>query len=780
MLIEVQCTSCQMKYHADEKVAGKRVRCKHCGSAFDVPALPRGSESSDLVEGFGSSEEAPDGSPTIMRHETSGLRPDWADARLERNGGAPPSVLDLAGDARGPSFRANLPLEYPLADVVDRFGPIVLTLLGLGWVTLLSLTADDAPRAWAGPARALVVLAIFSLLTFPIGLASVRRAMRAVKVELPGGEKLRAFGSFAIGFALAYAMWRGGGIGGLIFGTILGAGTAGGAIWVLFRLRSEEAPLAFAYVAGGLGTGMAGLVLAMVGLNAVIWAGMHSAGVAHTLGNSPLGEQFSWKIDRSEGSQSPESDVISASPAVGRDPAGTTAPPSGEGTIAANPPAHVPVPGAGARLGDAPIGPQDGTARPTPPVPVGPDEVDTAGGSIFATVPTTRSRGSAPRVDRHGMPNRPDVYAPPRVPDPVPPAPNRGTRAAVEWGSPVIAEMRTTDLGPGSGILLPPVGGSSLGVVRELSATEDVIERWTTAPAVKALEQARFSHSARARGERYLLSPDGDLLVRMVDFPKVGAQVWSFSQNRVIQTIEMGTPTLLGFIDESRFAAYRHEQSGGREVTGIALYDAKTGKPSRGVRTPVIADVGAGNPVFSRDGRLLAVVAPSPRNEEPQILVFDLIAPGPLELVNPMRVLRVNAGRWLPLVGVAFSADGSRLAALFEENNNALLTGWKFTEPKPIFEHVYPAGLLPAAAGQARAAGYAGQALDWLENGETLLGYGRALVDAASGKLLIDLQPPDLASHRIVDATTIQLIQQNPWRITIAKLDAKKVAALKN
>ena len=38
MAIKVQCTSCGHSYQVPESLAGKKVKCKHCGKVFAIPS----------------------------------------------------------------------------------------------------------------------------------------------------------------------------------------------------------------------------------------------------------------------------------------------------------------------------------------------------------------------------------------------------------------------------------------------------------------------------------------------------------------------------------------------------------------------------------------------------------------------------------------------------------------------------------------------------------------------------------------------------------------------
>src|SRR4051794_8935391 len=38
MAISIECTHCHKRYNAPDSMAGKKVKCKHCGKVFAIPA----------------------------------------------------------------------------------------------------------------------------------------------------------------------------------------------------------------------------------------------------------------------------------------------------------------------------------------------------------------------------------------------------------------------------------------------------------------------------------------------------------------------------------------------------------------------------------------------------------------------------------------------------------------------------------------------------------------------------------------------------------------------
>src|SRR5262245_45902518 len=134
MPILAECNSCGRQYQAPEEMAGRVVRCKQCGTAFQIPG---GDEPND---------------PETDLNEL---------AELERSHHSVPGYDAEAGDdpdapAEEPasiSARRNVRFSFPLAKELDHWGPTLLTLGGLLWLGTIYFQNDETKVLWIPAAR---------------------------------------------------------------------------------------------------------------------------------------------------------------------------------------------------------------------------------------------------------------------------------------------------------------------------------------------------------------------------------------------------------------------------------------------------------------------------------------------------------------------------------------------------------------------------------------------------------------------------------------------------
>ncbi|MGH7215462.1 MAG: hypothetical protein ACREIT_11920, partial [Tepidisphaeraceae bacterium] len=540
---------------------------------------------------------------------------------------------------------------------------------------------------------------------------------------LPPPVGMRAFGSFALPYALTYVLWTvAGDVGGLISGLILGLVLAGAIIWVLFHPEQREAPVTFgAVTAGYVGAVLVGGFI-LWGANVLIFNILNEKQQAHTVPTSPFGPTFAW--------DAPEPDE----PKTPTAPPRTPPRPSVAGTDLNAPQVSPPeVVGPSAVPPVAPPGPTPSTTAPSHVAVVEtpettPDEspftattkpVDAQGGTVKASVvdasqatPEAAPKGTTPVTvfDPEVEPNATSV---PRDPESV------------------VVEVVQSKLGVFDRIIYPfDDSGKWMAVVRRLGAGEDAVERWQLSPVMEKQGEVRFRHEPHVQ-DRYILSPNGDHLVRIVNWPRLSAQVWSFEAARVSRNIELdekfGSPELVDFVGEDEFAI--HWERG--PTHGLEMWNARTFQ--RGKQVAVTAfDNSPGNLAISPEGRFIAMAAKGAG--EAQLQIYDRVTTKALKRLPVISLDR----RWpVRPSGLEFSPDGSKIAALFEQNNNGLIVCWKIADGRIVAEHIYPAGVLPDGGGApqhgndggggevmignrnvATFVGHSGRAFEWLSSGD--------------------------------------------------------------
>src|SRR4051812_34386532 len=277
MPIQIQCSGCGKQYQAQGHLAGKKIRCRQCGTVFVIPGLLDMPEPDDPLKQLAALEQSFGGDSTIITHSPSPDLPIPDDIQIST--GAP--------------FRHNSRLTYPGAAAVDRGLPIVLLVGGVLWVVLTALHTDAAKPALAA-ARLGVMFCTYLALIFPMGLKGMQLAGRDLGFHLPRTSTWRALATFMPMFALGAVMWMigDGALSALIVGLVVGFVLSVGAMWLLFRLQPRELPGAAGYAGGmvALAVGIAAGVL--IGLNALLSSALVSLHKQDALAGSPFGVGF--------------------------------------------------------------------------------------------------------------------------------------------------------------------------------------------------------------------------------------------------------------------------------------------------------------------------------------------------------------------------------------------------------------------------------------------------------------------------------------------------------
>jgi len=301
-----------------------------------------------------------------------------------------------------------------------------------------------------------------------------------------------------------------------------------------------------------------------------------------------------------------------------------------------------------------------------------------------------------------------------------------------------------------------------MAVVRERSPLEDSVERWNATSMTKHGE-VRFRHNA---GERpnYILSPNGDFLVRVVDWPQKAAQVWSFEDRRVARSIQLndqalGKPELVGFVDNERFLVmWRNAQTLGFQIINAKTPAAKV--IGFGVNN---FESSPGNPTISPDGRFVALAARA--EGEVQLQIIDIAT---TKTVKRLKISSLDRRWQVKPSGIAFAPDMSQVGVLFEHEDNALVLTWKFPSGVSIAQHIYPAGVLPEQPARLPR----GRVFDYLGGHDAFLLYGQTILNAAEGGNLGELPLSDGRVQRLLDKDTLHVV-------TSDETDARRLVVLK-
>src|SRR5437870_527369 len=145
MATEVACPNCRTRYAVTPALAGKQVRCKHCGTVFAVPAqVPAQHRPAPPQQSPGSQPHRPPYDSAAMSRISSNETIAAADyVEDEPNfDAAVPSDLQTA------FWRPSRPFDFPLGRWLDRWLAPILFVGCAGWAVFESFRDDVTGRGW--------------------------------------------------------------------------------------------------------------------------------------------------------------------------------------------------------------------------------------------------------------------------------------------------------------------------------------------------------------------------------------------------------------------------------------------------------------------------------------------------------------------------------------------------------------------------------------------------------------------------------------------------------
>ena len=763
--ISIQCVHCHKRYNAPATMAGKKVKCKHCGKVFAIPLDAGAQGEADAGLSAVGAEAHDTGAPIAPASgsRTGGTMPAVRDAssklgaaksRMERNASA--TEIDFADDRPSYSLRPSVSYAFPGADVLEQIAPPIMILLGLGWLGFVAYTTNYTNADWVGIVRVVAYVGLSLGLAFPLGYWAIKRASRIDRFMLPPKPGTKALACMSLGFAFALILWLSGqSVGMLVAGTFLGLLVALGATWFLFRLQPRELGNAL----GGVGAALVGSVviayLALFGVHTVFAVAMAKSGT-NTLNKSPMGPTFAWdvpivddkpkrkavvKLPPPTTTESPEQITINTT-----QPVTTTAPSTTQPVVAQGTPDQVK--------------PNDpGTAKPVDPA------------NALAQGPGGE---------------KPPITSTPKPPEGTDGTPGNGSSAPAVVDSPLVAKATPiAALTAGSQVFFPPTGASEVGVVRRTTSGDEQVDFYTGHPLAKADVHPDPFVVEKKVGQNYVLSPNGETMARLTSFPLTGLQLVSTSTGKETKTIpldgEGAQPYLIGY-GGGNDAVVIMWQRGGMQNAIEVVNTKATGQMTRLTTFQIEGcEVTPSNPVISPDGQKLAIATLA--NGEGVINVYDLMMRDPK---RKPRVLKVPLPKWVPPAGMAWGPSGM-LAAYFEIEGNGVLYHFQTASPlAPLHTHVFRGAralLPPQAAGAAPGTtGFAGRTLEFVSPNEWLV-FGRQLIDVETGKSLGELGVSEPRAQRVVDKDNLLIVSMAPngtERLVHVELKPGEVLAKRN
>jgi predicted Zn finger-like uncharacterized protein len=736
MAIQVQCGACGAKYNVADAMAGKKVRCRQCGAVFGVPgpgaaeaaapvtAREAGDETESVTDGLEDSGAAapppkPAARPAARRPNV--LPPVSRMPGAEETDDQEADEEDVEGYAlnRAPryvGFAANPAFQFPGAELIDRFGPLVIGLGILAWMIAKTLRADDSGRPWVGFLRVAIYIGGYAAVVFPLTLWGVHRAGCKARFGMPPSHRWMIFAIFGVPFALGIIFsLTGVGLAPFIIGVLIGLIPALAGLWFHCRLLPQQMVTGLATPAAFFVGGVTLAVLLAVGANWAVQSSVKSSPPQPPFTSSPLGPAFAWE----------------ATPAAPRND------------------------GSGTHERSGPLARIDQTAAPTTAdsATTGPatQQASTAISTTAASQPSTAvatTQGVEPGAPATQvaiattMPVRTHETPTTVTPQPQP-------QPTVSSNSALVASV-TTDvpLGEFDSIRFPSsAGGPLMLVIRSRGLVADALEVWSATPPLVKKATLTPSHPRDTRSE-YFLAPKGTTVARIVEFPKRAIELRNVADDKwksIELDAHLGTAEIVGFGVNNQLLVLR-DNSG---KFGIEDYDLATSQRVRTIDLPGF-EKGPGNLAISPDGRFLATAARA--NGDPAIQVIDISGVRGGFRTYPITAL--GADKPLNFSAISFTPDASRFCAFYEEADNGLkelFVSFKPPDPKQLQYLIFAERPNPVAVAE-----YLGRPLDWLPDGVAWLVYGNTVIQGEH--VLGDLGFPQAMGHFIVDRETVALV----------------------
>jgi hypothetical protein len=344
-----------------------------------------------------------------------------------------------------------------------------------------------------------------------------------------------------------------------------------------------------------------------------------------------------------------------------------------------------------------------------------------------------------------------------------------GAQVRVEGAGGIVAAVRNVVPGDIADVVFPVVPGPWVAVVRSGRAGHDRVERWSTETWEKSAE---LDVPRDQKGNDYALSPDGESLAYVSDFPRHAVQVWSFKDRRMMRQLPLddgdGEAFVLGFSAPEQLLVQRRK---GAEA-GIQVWPVRAGR----ARQFVMSDIDPRTTpwALSPDGQVIAFLVRGGTGADLESYALATGRP-----VKQMPIVDVNWNLVAAVGGFAFTPDSQRIAAVFADGHGAgVYVEWPAAgrTGRAIRQPFLPVGVKPPAALEGFGPSFEGPPLHWLDNGKAWLLWGNSVFDTDTGTQLGELKIAGVRSQS-AGGKAAHLLVSDPFggqRLDEVKLDLDK------
>ncbi|QOV88133.1 YncE family protein [Humisphaera borealis] len=778
-------------------MAGRRVRCRDCGSVFALTSGPaaavatdsRPAARQDLPAGVnaaspagklaGPAADAFRIPPATARGGTESVNP--LDAPVLTGQGDSDAVFTHAFQSYQPAARLNYIHNFPYAYLLDRWLPPLLIGVSVVWLLLQISLGNESGAGWAIALRLFLAIAGFGLVFFPLGWLGMSLGCRWARFNRPPSPAKRVAAATLFPYALLLILWMlVGSPAGAIPAVLVTLIVAVGLAWLLYRPTPEESPISLTAAGAAFLVGVAVCFAAALGINEAARSIARSGKPSPDLVSSPVGPGLAWEpraVPVDDG-KTPTIARVDPPPAT-TEPTPTEQPPEPQPPQPQTPerPPGDPVPQA------APVLPPVATppaTRPSPP----PATMASILPDPFAASRLFGQGASSTRPTQSDPPGAPETPANPGNPPATPAQPTGDPLAdrVVVAASPLVAKVDVPKTLPPFERVVFPITPSpfALFIRPAQGLNADALEVWNLQTMVRVSSRiAPHDERDDPLSGNYALHPSGTLVARIGAFPTLGVDLISTSDlltapQRVpfppagspIKAISR--PKVVGFVADERVLV--HGEDGDRSA--MLVFDIR----NRGISRDNYVPTGPWTPTnraASPDGRFFAIVGETLGTDgQPQaeLAVVDVLA----YTVRKTPIVGVDKQWAAAPTGVAFSQDGKKLAILYERNGQAAILWQQFDakvmpgEVRRLQVMVPPAvGNAPPEEGTPPVAGR----LASINGGRAWLVGGNAIVDAANGQPIGDLGVPQhLGSHDVGGSIAVVRDDEGPRRMILIRL----------
>lgn len=710
MSFEVTCPECHKPYTADERMVGKRIRCRQCTHVFTVQS-PDGASSSSTM-----GREGP--RPAVSMGADRGGSPVITRPAPQR--AAPAPLVARAAPAAGVlGMRPSEPQPFPASVALEAWIPLGLCAVGAVWVITETISDNHSGAGWTPIVRILAFAAVFFLLAVPAALFAANKTLTRMRRAMPPSPFYRTVATFILPATLAYIFSTLSGMMGFVIGSLVGLAVVAIVFWLLFRLEPQETANAFAIVGGtyfaATAVGAALLALLAMGIN----NGMRGSKSANDLKENPLGPHFVWTAPTPPKAPDHNTTPDDSAPSA---PQQTTPPPVAQPSAPSNSPANP--------TGQPPVANADsGTMNGQDPSKSTPaeDDIDPSRSGLFGTGPASEGDPLVKSIQDAKLPWVRWVFRP------------------SDQG---IYEQSLSPLTPSTVVALfrlPGIGGRTIECCRLTP----------TYRGLGALPLGDEGSDATATTGRYAIAEDGSALLRLTNSAQPKVEVLPFRGPGGSVSLSLppefgktsdavpATAELLGALPGRRFLI--RWTAGDQSDLQVYDFQSATGKPRVSLKLgqsdwPNVFGVSPDGNTFAiaeREAERTFVVA---RN-----LTTSSAPPKLFDVADPKDKTQRDCA------GIAFSPDGSKLAVLMEHGTDGTVRSWQV-----IGEHQLAEGSCKVPSADDMLGQVKGRSFDWVTEGKWLI-HGRSVLDAETGAAFGTLTDQVVTAQQMADDHTAYL-----------------------